>query len=214
MKFSTSVRFRRFTSHKSRLPISVDMYQPLKAVAVNIIPPQSNIMLETAGSAYQRKPSSSNHSYLEERNFVEVARRAAAAVEVITSDARSALQAPIPRANRSSRDRVHWRTAPAAGCPSRSPFPSSRASCTPADGRNENETVSAAESPPPMHYAYFCELNHRRIANEASVQRAIASVGNQLVVPNAVVVAAVVSLRENRYCRPLLWTKAQRAALL
>lgn len=63
----TSKILRRFVSHKLRQPISVDMYQPLKVVAVNCMPPTSNNMLETAGKAYQRKPNSLNQSYLQQK---------------------------------------------------------------------------------------------------------------------------------------------------
>jgi hypothetical protein len=41
----------RFVSARF-LPISVLMYQPLKAQAVNSIPPQSNIIEKTAGTGY------------------------------------------------------------------------------------------------------------------------------------------------------------------
>lgn len=58
----TSVKFLLLTSHKFLHPISVDIYQPLKEVAVNWIPPQSNDMLDTAGNAYHRRSSSANHS--------------------------------------------------------------------------------------------------------------------------------------------------------
>ena len=52
------------SSQKSRDPTSVPMYQPLKGAAVNSRPPQSNIMLDTPGTAYHSKPMSLNHSYL------------------------------------------------------------------------------------------------------------------------------------------------------
>ena len=50
-------------SHRS-LIISVLMYQPLKPQAGYTIPPQSNNMLLTAGTAYHSKPRSSNLGYL------------------------------------------------------------------------------------------------------------------------------------------------------
>lgn len=40
------------------------MYQPLNVVAVNCMPPTSKSIDETAGRAYQRRPSSVNHSNL------------------------------------------------------------------------------------------------------------------------------------------------------
>lgn len=46
------------------MPISVLTYQPLKGAAGNCSPPISSSMLATAGSAYQRNPSSVNHSSL------------------------------------------------------------------------------------------------------------------------------------------------------
>lgn len=46
------------------MPISLLMYQPLKGAAGNSSPPISSSMLETAGSAYQRSPSSANHASL------------------------------------------------------------------------------------------------------------------------------------------------------
>lgn len=57
----TSSMLRRLVSHRFRHPISVDMYHPLKAVAVNWMPPQSNSIPDTAGSAYQRRFRSANH---------------------------------------------------------------------------------------------------------------------------------------------------------
>ena len=60
----TSIKFLRFTSHRFLQPISVDIYHPLNAVAVNWMPPQSNIMLDTAGTAYHLKFNSENHLYL------------------------------------------------------------------------------------------------------------------------------------------------------
>lgn len=51
-------------SHRSREPISVTIYQPLKGAAGNSNPPTSNNMLETAGNAYHCKFSSENHGYL------------------------------------------------------------------------------------------------------------------------------------------------------
>lgn len=42
------------------------MYQPLNVVAVNCMPPTSKSIDETAGRAYQRRPSSVNHSNLQE----------------------------------------------------------------------------------------------------------------------------------------------------
>lgn len=64
---AAAVTFRmlyRCTSQKSRTPISVPMYQPLKGHAVNSRPPTSRSMLATAGSAYHFRSSSLNHSYL------------------------------------------------------------------------------------------------------------------------------------------------------
>jgi hypothetical protein len=55
---------RRCASHRFLQPISVLMYHPLKGAAVNSRPPQSNSMLATAGSAYQRRSSFSNQSNL------------------------------------------------------------------------------------------------------------------------------------------------------
>lgn len=52
-----------FASPRSR-PISVPMYQPLKGIAGNSIPPTSRPTFDTAGSAYQRRPNASNQSYL------------------------------------------------------------------------------------------------------------------------------------------------------
>lgn len=60
----TSIKFLRFTSHKFLQPISVDIYHPLKDVAVNWMPPQSNIIEDTAGTAYHLKFNSENHLYL------------------------------------------------------------------------------------------------------------------------------------------------------
>lgn len=60
----TSNMFLRFTSHKFRQPISVDMYHPLNEVAENCIPPQSKSILLTAGNAYHLRLSSLNHSNL------------------------------------------------------------------------------------------------------------------------------------------------------
>uniref|UniRef100_A0A182QLU0 Uncharacterized protein n=1 Tax=Anopheles farauti TaxID=69004 RepID=A0A182QLU0_9DIPT len=57
----TSSRLRRFASHRLRQPISVDIYHPLKAVAVNWMPPQSNNIDDTIGTAYHRRFSSANH---------------------------------------------------------------------------------------------------------------------------------------------------------
>ena len=57
---NTSVMLYRFTSHKSLDPISVPIYQPLNGAAGNWMPPQSNSMLATAGSAYHFSPSSLN----------------------------------------------------------------------------------------------------------------------------------------------------------
>ena len=59
----TLSRLYLLASPKSR-PISVPMYQPLKGIAGNSIPPTSKATFDTAGSAYQRIPSSSNQSYL------------------------------------------------------------------------------------------------------------------------------------------------------
>lgn len=59
----------RCTSQKSRTPISVPMYQPLKGHAVNSRPPTSRSMLATAGSAYHFRSNSLNHSYLLNKNF-------------------------------------------------------------------------------------------------------------------------------------------------
>lgn len=63
----TSNMFLRFTSHKFRQPISVDMYHPLNEVAENCIPPQSKSILLTAGNAYHLRLSSLNHSNLKIR---------------------------------------------------------------------------------------------------------------------------------------------------
>lgn len=60
----TSIKFLRFTSHRFLQPISVLIYHPLNDVAVNWMPPQSNIMLDTAGTAYHLKFNSENHLYL------------------------------------------------------------------------------------------------------------------------------------------------------
>lgn len=60
--FPTSRILNRLLSQKFLQPTSVPMYQPLKAVPVNSRPPQSILILETAGKAYQRKPRSWNHS--------------------------------------------------------------------------------------------------------------------------------------------------------
>lgn len=59
----------RCTSQKSRTPISVPMYQPLKGHAVNSRPPTSRSMLATAGSAYHFRSSSLNHSYLSSKHL-------------------------------------------------------------------------------------------------------------------------------------------------
>lgn len=56
MEPQTSSKFLLYVSHKLRHPISVAMYHPLNAVAVNWTPPQSNSMFETAGRAYHRSP--------------------------------------------------------------------------------------------------------------------------------------------------------------
>lgn len=63
----TSNKLRRCVSHRLRQPISVLMYQPLNAVPENWMPPQSNIMPDTAGTEYQRSPNSPNHSILEHK---------------------------------------------------------------------------------------------------------------------------------------------------
>lgn len=68
----TSNKFLRYVSHKLRHPISVAMYQPLKAVAVNWTPPQSNSMFETAGRAYQRSSIAPNQSNLQETFRVQL----------------------------------------------------------------------------------------------------------------------------------------------
>lgn len=59
----------RCTSQKSRTPISVPMYQPLKGHPVNSRPPTSRSMLATAGSAYHFRSNSLNHSYLWNERF-------------------------------------------------------------------------------------------------------------------------------------------------
>lgn len=64
VKCITSRIFKRLVSQRFRQPISVDMYHPLNAVAVNSMPPQSNSILDTAGTAYHRKLRSLNQSYL------------------------------------------------------------------------------------------------------------------------------------------------------
>lgn len=53
-----------FKSQRSRQAISVTMYHPLNGHAVNWSPPQSNNILDTAGTLYHLKPSVSNHLYL------------------------------------------------------------------------------------------------------------------------------------------------------
>ena len=58
----TCIMLYLLSSQKSRDPTSVPMYQPLKGAAVYSIPPQSNIMLDTPGTAYHSKPSSLNQS--------------------------------------------------------------------------------------------------------------------------------------------------------
>ena len=64
MALITSRMLYRWTSQKSRTPISVPMYHPLKGHPGNSRPPTSSSMLATAGRAYHLSSSSRNHSYL------------------------------------------------------------------------------------------------------------------------------------------------------
>lgn len=114
--------FLRFTSHKFRQPISVDMYHPLNEVAENCIPPQSNNILLTAGNAYHLKLSSLNHSNLksgEEKGFDLMGRvvNFKNCNFLLTLGVLMELQELIPGDIRNSLDRYHSPIGLREGCP-------------------------------------------------------------------------------------------------
>lgn len=143
----TSETLRRFESHKFLQPISVAMYQPLKAVPGKKMPPQSKAIFATAGNTYHRRPNSSNHGnllwmrieYEIDVGFALFGRNWIYAVKsIFTLDASMQPAWWSPTADRNSRDRVHWLTRPLAKYPNRFSCSSILVSCRPVAKRTDN----------------------------------------------------------------------------
>lgn len=164
--------FNLCVSHRLRQPISVLMYQPLKGAAVNWMPPQSNIMLETAGSAYHLSPSSSNQSKLKE--------------EVNDHKMLMDCFGYVRRVAQRYFQNVFRRNVEVVGVVS--------------VGRQHQgqQVPSGAGAFPSQFLAHFGELDVQGVANDGTVGLTIAGVAQKLLVPHSEVVLSVGALRE--YC--------------